>query len=490
MDWALDNFGDHVRAGTSGARSRGLRCPECKARVYHRDGVYNRPHFAHYSGNSSRACDLYSPGVGDLGRSARTGGDWRWASDSAEPVLIWSAESQSSLSLRLRVPIVRAGYESQLTISSGARKTILRPEDLTRQNFVLMQLREPPGTVVSEPVDAIFQLRIEMAMSHFRLAGNFFRATANGGILESPIASLELGEEYFYVSQRSLSEPYPSALELIHSRQQREWSIYRFRLRNNLECQLEDLWQLRTYFGRDVVKPRPKVEVVWPPATRFDPDGTAVLARDISELIVRVSEGTPRIATDGPVASVVSNLGKHLYRISLADTSGSSVIWVDQGTPRRVRFDDRLHTMPRGVVISSSRGNADLVSHAALEIARAEDRFDLSVPFERLWRKISINGRRLNPVPNGLVHSFDFPLTEIRAGGFGYVYAGREQPKPEPASGAWYSKIERLVLTAVGSLAMGRLRRARSKQDLIVWANEHKAMHLLALILTAFSSEV
>src|SRR3546814_19690596 len=67
----------------------------CKAGIYYRNGTYNRPHFAHYSGNSNRACELYHPGIG--GFDGTLGSPHRLLQPTGfeTAALIWLAEERS-----------------------------------------------------------------------------------------------------------------------------------------------------------------------------------------------------------------------------------------------------------------------------------------------------------------------------------------------------------------------------------------------------------
>lgn len=65
MDYARDRHGKIVAAeGAAEGRSYVCPRPECGGRVFLRDGVERRAHFAHHPGEGSEACDEYHPSVG------------------------------------------------------------------------------------------------------------------------------------------------------------------------------------------------------------------------------------------------------------------------------------------------------------------------------------------------------------------------------------------------------------------------------------------
>jgi hypothetical protein len=488
MDWATNTFGEHVKAGTPGALGHALRCPECKAGVYHRSGVYNRPHFAHFSGNSNRACELYYPNVGDVGGTVGSVNRWLVPADREAPALVWMDEELASLSLRLRLPTLPKGYASSLTVSTPTRRNTFPAEDLSRPRFVLLPLREPPATIETNPLDSAIEMRIEAVLGQFRLSGNFFRSTVRGGVLESPGTALELGEEYFYVSQRPLAVRHPNALAIIERREHREWSVYRIRLRDEANTRSDDISDLGSYLGRCVVPAKPQVDIIWPPGWRFDPDGTAVFSSATRELIAHTSGGSPRVETGSRAVATIFDLGEEWYRIAFAAAEEEAVVWMPRGGFRRLRFEEVLDATPRGVTLTSLSGTADLVSQAAHEVASDVGSIEMSVPSERLWRSVLVDGRKLNPVPNGAVHTLVGPLQDVRVGGFGYLFNQRAPSSERSNRGAWHSKIERVVSASVGPVAMGGLKKARSRYQVTRWAIDNNSLHLLPLVLCAFSS--
>lgn len=490
MDWATNAAGDLVMAGTPDAYGYGLRCPVCKAGIYHRNGTYNRPHFAHYSGNSNRACELYHPGIGGFDGTSGSPDRLLQPSGFEAPALIWVAEELVSLSLRLRLPKFPKGYASTLTVSSSMGRSVFVGEALTRTSFVSLPMREPPAKVETSPLDSAMEMRIEAVLGQFRLSGNYFRATVNGGVLERPDAALELGEEYFYVSQRPLPEPYPSALKVPERQEHRGWLVYRLLLRDDPNTRSEDIADLRFYLDKRIVPPKPRVEVVWPPACRFDADGTAVFGETTKQLIVRTNDGLPNVETGSHVEATIDGLGNGCYQIAFNTPEEEAVVWMSSGAIRRLRFAAVQQATPRGVVLTASSGAADLTSTSAASVAGQVGAIEISVPSERLWRKAYFNGKKLSPLPNGERHVLEGPFQDVRFGAFGSVAIPQQVVAGRVSGSPWYTRIERLVATSVGPAASESLKSIRSKHQVIRWAVESDAIHLLPLVLSAFSAEV
>lgn len=490
MEWATNAAGDHVRAGTPGAYGYALRCPVCRAAVYHRSGAVNRPHFAHYSGNSNRECELYDPRIGGQVGTSDTRPRHLAPSGFGAPALIWVDGELVSLNLWLRLPKFPNGYASTLTITSSSGTRQLVGEELTRTTFVSIPLRVPPAKVKANPPDRATEMWIEQVLSQFSLSGNYFRTVTNGGVLENPETALELGEEYFYVSQRPLPEPSPSALKISEPKEHREWWVYRVLLRDNHDTRHEDIAELSSYLGKSIVPPKPRIEIIWPPAFRFDADGTAVFAEATRQLIARSDGGPPSVETGSGTKVVVNDLGKGCFQITLNTPEEDAIVWMPSGAIRRLRFVESPLTIPRGVTLTAATGSADLASIPAAEIARQHRSIEVSIPSERLWRNARINGNRLTPLPNGESLTLEGPLQEIRFGAFGSVVIARQATVSEINESPWYTKIDRIVAVTVGRTASEGLKSVRRKHQAVRWAIENDAMHLLPLVLSALSSEV
>lgn len=491
MEWATNAAGDQVRAGTPDAYGYApLRCPVCKAAVYHRSGTYNRPHFAHYSGNSNRKCELYDPRKGSQGGTSSPQPRHLVQSGFGAPALIWVDEELASLSLRLRLPKFPKGYTSKLTITSSNGTRTLVGEELTRTALIPIPLREPPATVKTTPPDPATEMRVEDVLRQFRLSENYFRMVTNGGVLENLDAALELGEEYFYVSQRPLPEPFPSALKIAKRKEHWGWWVYQVALQDSPDTRRGDIADLKSYFGKSIVAPKPRIEVVWPPASRFDADGTAIFAKTTRQLIARSNGGPPNVEAGSGAKVAIEDLGKEHYQITFNPQEEDAIVWMPEGAIRRIRFADEPLATPRGVMLTTATGGADLASVTAAEIASQYAAIEVSVPSERLWRNARVNGRRLSPLPDGKSLRLKGPLQGIRFGAFGSVAISKQVISGELPLPPWYSNISLIVATSVGRAASEGLKFIHSKHQAVRWAAENDAMHLLPLVLSALSAGV
>lgn len=491
MDWAIDSAGDEVRAGTPRAYGYSLRCPVCKASVYHRHGACNRPHFAHYSRNFNQACELYRPGTsGSIGTKGSSP-SFSAPPSFESPALIWRDGQSVPLSLQLRLPRVPLGYASVLSVVSSLGRQVFPGDALTRTSFAQLPLEEPPAKIETSPRDPATEMRVEAALSQFRLSGNYFRATATGGVLEDPNATLELGEEYYFVSHRPLAAPYPPALiPTREQRQHRSWMIYRLLLRDDPNTRDGDISDLESYLGRLVTAPKPRIDIIWPPPYRFDADGVPVFTDTTNQLIVRSCARPPNIETVSRAASRSDELGGGLYQVIFDDPMEEAIIWTESGSVQRLRFQAANLNSPDGVVLTSSSATGDLTSLTATEIAGHTGPVEILVPLERLWRNARLDGEKLRPLPSGTTHSFLGPLQSLDFGAFGSVSPPRHKNARDVSVTPWCAKIERLVCASAGTIALAHLRSIRSKHQAVRWAIDYKAMRLLPLVLSALSAEV
>lgn len=490
MDWAINSAGDHIEAGTPSAYGYSLRCPVCKAHVYHRHGVYNRPHFAHHSGNFNRACELYRPGAGIFTGASGRPNSLVSPPNFESPVLVWRDSSSVSLGLQLRLPRIRAGYASTLSIISSLGQQKFQGEDLTRTLFARLPLQEPPAHIETSPRDPAIEMQVEVALDQFRLSGNYFRATVTGGVLERRDAPLELGEEYFFVSQRLLPKPYPPSLILTREpRQHRSWMMYRVLLRDDPNTHDKDLADLKSYLGRQIDLPRHRINVIWPPPHRFDADGAPVFSSTTGQLIVRSNAGRPNVEAEDSAAPGIDELGGGLYQLTFERPSGEAVVWIPSGSVQRLSFQETSLSSPCGVMLVPQDRTVDLTSPAATEIAAQAGTVRILVPSELLWRKAKLAGHKLRPLPAGMTHSFEGPLQSIDFGAFGFISPPQKRAPGSVGKVPWYAKVERFVVAISGPVASARLKSIRSRQQLVRWAVENKAMRVLPIVLSAYSAE-
>lgn len=492
VDWATNPEGKHIQAGTSGIYGERLRCPVCKSLVYHRQGLSRRPHFAHFSGNSNQECELYYPGAGTY-QSRGTEPTDRTRGEIAPPglgkaALVWRDAAPIPISLALRLPRFPTDYASALNISTSMGQRPALGQNLTRTTFVRVSLQEPPATIDSRPRDYATEIQLRALLAQFRFTGNFFRVSGEGGILELRSVPLELGESYILVTQRPLGAARPPALDVTEERTDRSWSVYRLTLRDQHQTREVDIQDLRAFLDRGIVPARPRVDVIWPAPSQFDPDGARVYGKGVSQLIVRSSSGDPRCEATEKAGTDIVGLEDGLYAIDFKKSEGEAVIWIPGGAQQRVRFEDVPVMHPRGVGLGSDGDCVDLIM-LANDSGQLGDLAKIVVPTESLWRRIRVNGQKLRPIPNGQSHVIEGPLREIDAGAFGGIYLA---PRSElgALSPPWHSRFEPLITGLAGRSAAMRLHSVLTKEELTRWALEHKAGVLLPIMLSAFSAEV
>src|SRR3546814_8068871 len=105
--------------------------------------------------------------------------------------------------------------------------------------------------------------------------------------------------------------------------------------------------------------------VVWPPACRFDADGTAVFGETTKQLIVRTNDGLPNVETGSHVEATIDGLGNGCYQIAFNTPEEEAIVWMSSGAIRRLRFATVQQATLRGVVLTTSSGDADLTSTSA-----------------------------------------------------------------------------------------------------------------------------
>ncbi len=492
MKWAINHRNQHVRADTPGVYSwLELHCPVCKQRVYPRRGAVREAHFAHYGGNSSKVCELYQPGDGESnGASAVTqsANHAHKRSEFGTPALLWISEQPFPASLYLRLPSSPCGFGSSVKIISRATSQFLGA-DLARPMFAGLRLQVPPAELEIVPADLALEALINETLSHFKFAGNYFRATNGGGVLLAPDDPLEQGEDYWLVSQTPLREPVSDHLRVDERRSDRAWFAYRIALPLSEGDAAEVLGELASYLQRKVIRPSPKVNLVWPTPNRIDPDGVPVFDFSVSEILVRSSAGIPQCLLDTARVVFGEPVSQEFFAFRFDGVANEALIGTPQGTERRLRFAscDLLH--PTGVVLHSGDKSLQLFDPRASEfMAKASD-VRVEVPSHRLWRNVRVNGAALRPLPDGNEYAISGQLHAIRAGAFGGVFIVAEADGADPEV-SWHSSIEKTVALVVGPLAAIRLRHVRTKGQLIRWASDHDAHVVLPKLLSILSVEV
>ncbi len=488
MDWAINSAGVLVMPGTQDAYAQLLRCPVCHAKVYHRGGALNRPHFAHYSGNFSRDCELYTPGTG-----AGTIQYPQLQSIPAKeqrPVIVWRSAGSIALSLWLRLP-PDFGRDSRSISIVSSLGTYLRGSEQTRSSFSRLPFRVPPATAKINPHDERVELMFDVALSQFQLSGNFFRATVTGGILEDRDVPLELGQDYIYVSQRPLAEPYPVGLALsqpptLHQ----SWSVYHINLRDVPEARLPTISGLSSYFEREVVPPRPKLEILWPPPNKYDMDGTAVYPAGSNQIVLRSISVLPKFESWEGTESDVRELAQGLFLITWSGAPKEAAVWAHGATAQRLRFESDVTSVPDGVVIECGDAKVDLSDSGLESIDLSSGPIRIEVPNSRVWLSVKIDGQRPSPLPDGLSLCVPGGVACISAGAFG-VWAERDSAGGMEFPQSRFSEnLEALVTGLAGKLALSEMRLLESREHALRWALRHNCQEVLPIILAKLPFEV
>lgn len=449
-------------------------------------------HFAHYDGNSSKACELYYPGEGLLKNPSPS-----QAPSSAPPLgplrqgfgnpeLIWRSDQPLPTSLYLRLPSRAGGLAVDLRVVSRSTSQF-RGKDLTRPAFASLRLQVPPAEFATLPPDSALDSLVNETISTFRFSGNYFRATTEGGVLEHPNSALELGEQYWLVTQSPLREPAPQTLLIEEKRSDRAWHAYRISLPETGEETNDDLRELSAYLGRGVVQSRPKVHIVWPTPDRIDLDGVPVFDTSVSEIIVRSPLGVPHCLMSDAQLVKGEALSQDLFRIQLGGEPLDCVLGVLRGTFRRLRFEPCQIFHPASVMLMLDGQNVELFATNASELFADAATVSIEVPSNRLWRRVKINGTALRPIPNEAEVVVQGSPNSITVGSFGGVSRPNlsDDDNNEPR---WYSSAERLVVQRFGARGLERLRQIRNKSDLVRWALECDALALLPKLLTLKSA--
>lgn len=425
MRWAINHRSQHVRADAPGVYSWfELHCPVCKQRVFPRRGAVREAHFAHYGGNLSKACELYQPGEGEATGSSTVTQDATHAHKKTAfgaPALVWRSEKSFPSSLYLRLPSSRGGFDSSVKVISRATSQF-RGADLARPMFAGLRLQVPPAELETVPTDPVLEALIKETLSHFQFAGNYFRATSEGGILLAPGDPLELGEDYWLVSQAPLREPVSDHLRIDERRSDRAWFAYRIAIPLVEEDAVEVMRELTSYLQRKVIRPSPKVNLVWPTPNRIDVDGVPVFDFSVSEILVRSSFGVPQCLLE--TAQLVSGepISHSIFAFHFDRETNEALIGTSDGAGRRLRFASCDLSRPTGVVLHVGDESVQAFDPEAGELIAKASAVRVEVPSHRLWRNVRVNGVALRPLPDGNEYAICGQLHALSAGAFGEVF--------------------------------------------------------------------
>jgi hypothetical protein len=483
---ALNHRGDLVRANAVGPYSFGLRCPHCKEPVFARPGSLREAHFAHRSGNANKACELYYPGNGtDWQPSERTQAPHPSAKERlGAPALLWKSEEALAASLYLRLPTHPQGFASTVRVTSFATSQY-RGSDLTKPAFVRLRLQTPPGQVHTSPVDESLEQALMETLDQFRLTGNYFRATGEGGVLVPPDQPLELGQAYWLLTQFQLGNPVSEFVSIEEHRADRAWHAYRIAL----ACDPQDvelaLSELAQYLSRDVIRLRPSIKLLWPLPDSRDPDGVRVFNSGVRELLVRSPSGPPHVRLQRTNGSVGDRLENDLYSIKIAPNEPEALVGLPNGRWERVRFEACELRLPGSVWLSNQTERVALFEPHAEKVIASGMPLQIDVPVHRVWRLLSVDEQPIRPIPDGLSYEIQGALSGIEAGVFGSARLPKDAETHTPT--AWWMMSERLVRAMKGDRAATGLRLVSDQAMLLRWAREHQATALLPKLMFEIS---
>lgn len=497
MKWAINHRAEHVRADEPGVSySFDLRCPVCRERVFPRSGQFREAHFAHYGGNSSKACDQYHPregvATGLHASPSKQGRDYNRGAFGA-PALLWKDDHTLPTSLYLRLPSTPGGFSSNLRVISRATSQF-RGKDLAKPVFAGLRLQVPPGHCETTPNDLAMEMLINEVLANFKLTGNYFKATTEGGVLEHPDAPLELGESYWLVTQVALRDPISTLLQIDERRFDRSWFAYRIDLPLTIANEFNGLKILSAYLEREVIQPRPRVNLVWPTPDRIDPDGTPVFDRSVASIFVRSVAGVPQCVAQEQQGGLQEQpiegekVDGDLFVFRFDGKVDEAIIGVQNGLARRLRFDTCTLLQPAGVYLHLNEHSLPVFDLRLGELLVEASAVRVEVPSHRLWRNVKVNGLALRPLPDGNDFVINGQLLSISAGSFGEIFLKRAEK--EAADLHWSVCMEGFVTQFAGSHAAHRLSQIHNKYQLLRWACQYDAQALLPKLLSLMSSGV
>lgn len=491
MKWAINHRDEHVRADAPGVSySLELRCPVCRERVFPRSGRIREAHFAHYGGNSSKACEQYHPGEGVAGGLQVSGSsslhEYSIRALGA-PALLWKDEQSLPTSLYLRLPSMPGGFSSNIKVISRATSQF-RGGDLAKAAFAGLRLQVPPGQCETTPHDPALEELINEVLSKFRFSGNFFRATSEGGVLEPHDFPLELGENYWLVTQAALREPVPELLHVHERRSDRAWFAYRIALLLPNGNDFDGLAHLRHYLQREIIRPLPRVSLIWPTPERIDPDGVPVFHVSVAKIFVRSTAGVPKCVVQEQLVDG-KRVAEYLFSFDFDGRVEQALIGAQGGPGRQLRFEACNLVRPAGVYLHVDERPVLAFDPELSGLLEEASAVRVEVPSHRLWRNVRVNGLALRPLPDGTDYAICGQLLSFSAGSFGLV-AGPRASDERVAHPEWFASIEGFVAQVASRRAAERLRHIKNKGQLLRWGCEFDAQALLPKLLSLMSGGV
>lgn len=479
MDWALNIRGERIHAAASSG-GWGLLCPVCGEPVRLKRGLIYKSHFAHLSGSKRPDCELYTPGQGGGSGSSASlrwcdSGSERWA----EPALVWDAQRPVLAALTLRLPSDAA---ASLEVTSRRGTHYVEPNSGTSPSFVPVSLSKPPAEVKTRPFSPVLDEAVAHCLARFELSWNYFLARGEGGVLIDKDAHLEEGADYWLVSQSALPHPNPPGVEVLEAKRDRDWHAFLLRLgRGGLSS--DDKLARENYLRRSVLPARPRLALLWPRPLRVYVDGSQVLQSQSECLLVRSSDGVPKVRIQNSNATCGANwIQGDIFEIKLGNDRASLEIETPRSRRLQILFERSCPRPPSAWLVSAS-GRARLEDEVAASLVLSSLPVELETPYRGLASKTeSIGDGVLRSSTGGPAN-----IAHVACGGFGAATAQSTRTVALASRNThWSHQLPRWLLASLTGVARSQLFEVKSAHQMHRWAAAHHAEAYLPSLLAQF----
>ena len=229
--------------------------------------------------------------------------------------------------------------------------------------------------------------------------------------------------------------------------------------------------------------PTPQISIVWPPPNRYEIDGTHVFDDKVEVLIVRSLQASTESETESSID--IRFLGDGLYEVKLRQPMTDLVLTVQGRAYQRVRFEKCYMLAPKGVELGFNGRYFSLFDQSISNIVKMPEKFEVTVPSNRLWKKIIINNKLLDSALLNDVYVVNDDLLSVKAGSFGGFFA--EEKVIAYNCEHYFSNAEGFVVSYFGTLAFLQLCKVKTKHQLFRWAISHNANNALPLLMKYMS---
>jgi len=427
-------------------------------------------------------CELYTPGVGTHPgvRSApvesRNFSEEGWS----QPALVWDAANAISMSLFLRVPVME---KTDLEVLSRRGTSAVLADNRTTPAHVPVALARPPAEVRSRPLSATTEQTLRECLSQFDLSNNYFSANARGGTLLPRDAPLEEGSEYWLVTQSPPDGEAPDGVEIVSRAQQLSWTAIRLRITPFEPGSWRSDIRER-YLSRRVTPSRPPLTLLWPRPLWHKADGTIVLPKSGTRLIIRSGDGSPSV-TSWPARTDIatSMVGPDLYAVSLSD--GHAILEIRSNAKRMIRAAfSSASSPPSSIWLSSAKGRARLEDQLASEQVASTFPVDIEIPHWALRHSIYCS---LHGVPTKPSTRIELGITHFACGSFGSVSFARPLlTEHDNKERDWTRSLPPWLLGGLPRSAQVKLSRAESIREIHLWAMNHSRVEYTTVLIEAF----